>query len=95
MCPVLGSPFPSPTREHPLELCALHLLILGFCVLQELTEMDHLEKNEHTHSLLSLYFIFPTDPELFLFVLNSKSPGPLNSQTGAFLLSFSMFSMKY
>lgn len=51
--------------------------------------MDHLEQNKNTPSPLSL-LIFPTDQELFLFVLNSKSLGPLNSQIESFLLSFSM-----
>lgn len=52
----------------------------GVLGVQELTKLDHLEKNKNIPSL-SL-FIFPTDQELFLFVLNSKSLGPLNSQIG-------------
>lgn len=71
-----------PPVKNPLEL------ILGFSVLQELTEMDHLEENKNTPSVLSLYFIFPTEQELFVFVFNSESLAPLNSQIGSFLLSF-------
>lgn len=94
LCPVLGSPFPSPTWKHQLELWGLHVLILGFCGVQELTKMDHLEKNKNTPSPLNL-LIFPTDQELFLFILNSKPLGSLNSQIGSFLLSFSMEYWKH
>lgn len=82
LCPVFGSPFPSPTWKHPLELCGLHLLILAFCVVQELTKMDHLEKNERTPSLLSLYFIFPTDPVLFYLYLTPSPWDPLIHNLG-------------
>lgn len=92
--PPLPSPFSSPTCEHPLELWGLHVLILGFCGVQELPRMDHLEENKNTPSPLSR-FIFPTGQELFLFVFNSKSLGPLNSQIGSFLLSFSMECRKH